>query len=91
VLTLVLAGVGLYGVLAYGVAQRTREIGLRMALGAPVRAVLNLVVGQGVRLAVVGCALGASAPWCSRGSSQASFTASTRTIGWCSGQLRWRC
>ncbi|QSQ26347.1 ABC transporter permease [Pyxidicoccus parkwayensis] len=58
VLGLVLAGVGLYGVLAYSVSQRTRELGIRVALGASDRHLVWLVVGQGVRLAGVGVALG---------------------------------
>lgn len=57
-LTLVLAGVGLYGVLAYGVARRTREIGVRIALGAQMRDVIGLVIGQEVWLVVIGCVLG---------------------------------
>jgi putative ABC transport system permease protein len=55
---LVLASVGMYGVMSYATAQRTREIGIRMALGADHKRVFALVVGQGVRLACVGVALG---------------------------------
>jgi putative ABC transport system permease protein len=55
---LVLTIVGLYGVMSYSVAQRTNEIGIRMALGAQTRDVLRLIVAQGFKLVLVGLALG---------------------------------
>jgi putative ABC transport system permease protein len=57
-LALILGAVGLYGVLSYVVSQRTREIGIRMALGAQAGTVRRLVVAQGARVAVVGVAIG---------------------------------
>jgi putative ABC transport system permease protein len=57
-LALVLAAVGIYGLMAYAVSQRTREIGLRVAVGAQQRDVLALVVGDGAKLAFLGIAIG---------------------------------
>jgi putative ABC transport system permease protein len=60
-LALVLAAVGIYGVMSYGVAQRTQEIGVRLALGAANRQVFALIIGDSLRLAFAGLVIGAIA------------------------------
>ena len=57
-LALALAAIGIYGVMAWSVAQRTREIGIRMALGAQHRDVLAMIVKQGMKLVVIGVVIG---------------------------------
>jgi ABC-type antimicrobial peptide transport system permease subunit len=59
--SLLLAVLGLYGVISYSVSQRTQEIGVRIALGSPSRSVLAMVFGDGLRLAGTGIAIGLAA------------------------------
>jgi predicted permease len=67
VLALIIAAVGLYGVMAYGVEQRRRDIGLQLALGAAPKRLLGAVVREGVGLAALGAVIGAALAWASSG------------------------
>jgi putative ABC transport system permease protein len=62
-LALLLATMGLYGVLSYSMSRRTSEIGLRVALGANSRSILAMAIGQGMRPALLGTAIGAIGAW----------------------------
>jgi putative ABC transport system permease protein len=64
---LVLATIGLYGIVSYTVSQRSREIGVRLALGAPPRGIVNAVLGQGLRLAITGVVLGSAGAYAASG------------------------
>ncbi|MEM7052764.1 MAG: ABC transporter permease [Acidobacteriota bacterium] len=70
---LTLALVGVYGVMAFAVSRRTRELGIRLALGARRQGILKLVLGQGLRLALIGVAIGGLLSWLALGAAEGAF------------------
>ena len=66
-LAAILASVGIYSLIAYSVAERTRELGIRVALGADRSAVVRLIVGEGLALAGIGITIGLAGAWMSTG------------------------
>jgi ABC-type antimicrobial peptide transport system permease subunit len=87
-LALLLGAVGLYGVLSYVVAERRREIGVRMALGAQARAVRRMVVAQGVRVVLIGVGIGVVVALASTRLLGALLTTCGRWTRWCSPRCR---
>jgi putative ABC transport system permease protein len=79
---LLMAAVGLYGLLAYGVVQRQREIGIRMALGAARSQVIGMVLAQGVKVVAVGVALGVGAAFFATGALEALLYETAARDGW---------
>jgi putative ABC transport system permease protein len=84
-LALLLAALGLYGVLSYGVTQRRREIGLRMALGASAPTVVLTIVGRGLSLAAIGLALGLAIAWAAARAIAALLYGVAAADGWTFG------
>jgi putative ABC transport system permease protein len=76
-----LAAVGLYGLVSFGVVQRTREIGVQLALGAEPRRIVRAVLGQGVRLALLGVIVGSALAWAAAGALRAILFETEPTDG----------
>jgi ABC-type antimicrobial peptide transport system permease subunit len=76
---LVLASLGIYGLISYSVGQRTQEIGIRMAVGASARDVQGMVIAQTLRLAAIGMALGTIASWALAGAASGLLYGVTAT------------
>jgi len=80
-----MTSIGLFGVIAYVVSQRTHEIGVRMALGARRSDVLKMVISQGLRITGIGLVIGLAAAWRQHGFSSRCCKELVRTI-----RPRWR-